>query len=167
MPYRCTTAPPRKISTIPESVVMLCGWAVKAGMAHSICGCMCGWQAKLSDTSLIYARSEHFRGESHSSVKHYTHVQFIDTLTLTPVTKDNQLDLTGYLCEQEGAWVGGLYVWVSNTYRLQITAPLHIRISSTVFNTTTATVTLRPLYRSTCISQPPRLKTGGFCWRKD
>ena len=72
-------------------------------MTHSTCGCMCGWQAKLSDTSLIYTRPEHLRGESHSSVKHYTHVQFTYTFTLTPATKDNQLDLTGYLCVQEGA----------------------------------------------------------------
>jgi len=32
--------------------------------------------------------------------------------------------------------------------------------------TTTTTAVLRPLYRTTCISRHPQLRTGGFCWSK-
>jgi len=40
---------------------MLCGWGVKAGMVHSICGWTCGWQVKLCDPLLTRAIPEHFR----------------------------------------------------------------------------------------------------------
>jgi len=47
----------REMST-SQSVVMLCSWAVKAGMvAHSTCG----QQVKLCDPSLTHALPEHFR----------------------------------------------------------------------------------------------------------
>jgi len=51
--------------------VTFCGWGVKAGMAHSICACMCGWQVKLCDPSLICAIPERLRGEL-LSIRHYT-----------------------------------------------------------------------------------------------
>ena len=38
-----------------QSPVMLCGWGVKAGMAHSTCGQTRGWQVKLCDPSLTPA----------------------------------------------------------------------------------------------------------------
>ena len=48
------------------SAVMFCSWRRNAGMAHSICGCMRGWQVKLCDPSLTHATPEPFSGESDS-----------------------------------------------------------------------------------------------------
>jgi len=36
---------------------------VKAGVAHSICGCKCGWQVKLCNLSLTCAICEHLKDE--------------------------------------------------------------------------------------------------------
>jgi len=47
----------REMSTI-QSVVMLCGWGVKAGMVHCTCGKTCGWQVKLCNPSLTHAIPE-------------------------------------------------------------------------------------------------------------
>ena len=41
-----------------QSAGMLWSSGVKAGMAHSICGCTCGWQVKLCDPSLTRAVPE-------------------------------------------------------------------------------------------------------------
>jgi len=42
-----------------------------------------------------------------------------------------------------------------------------ITIKSTVYNCHNQTTTIFwPLYRTTCISQHPQLRTGGFCWSK-
>jgi len=37
-----------------------------------------------------------------------------------------------------------------------------------IYNTTTTTTAtiLQPLYRTTCVSRHPQLRTGGFCWSK-
>jgi len=51
-----------KMST-SQSAVMLCGWGVKAGMVHSTCGEVYGWQVKLCDLSLTHAIPERFRDE--------------------------------------------------------------------------------------------------------
>ena len=58
----------REINT-SQSVVMLRGWGVKAGMVHSICGQMCGWQVKLCDV-LLNATVAVYSVES-SEVLHY------------------------------------------------------------------------------------------------
>jgi len=49
------------------------------GMAHSICGCTCGWQVKLSDTSLAHAIPEWVSGEL-LSIRHYTIKSVLFTL---------------------------------------------------------------------------------------
>jgi len=46
-----------------QSAVMLYGWRVKAGAAHSTCGYACGWQVKLSDPSLTRSIPERLRDE--------------------------------------------------------------------------------------------------------
>ena len=46
-----------------QNVVTLCGWEVKAGMVHSICGCMGGWQIKLCDPSSTCAIPDCLKGE--------------------------------------------------------------------------------------------------------
>jgi len=56
------------MSTSP-SAVMLCGWEVKAGMVHSMCGQTCGWQVKLCDPSLTRAIPEGFRDEYRTHYK--------------------------------------------------------------------------------------------------
>jgi len=61
--------------TTGQSAVMLCSWLVKIGMAHSTCGCTCGWQVKLCDPSLTHAIFEHLSGEV-LSVRRYTNVLF-------------------------------------------------------------------------------------------
>jgi len=52
----------REMST-SQSAVMLCGWRVEAGAAHSTCGYACGWQVKLCDPSLTRTIPERFRDE--------------------------------------------------------------------------------------------------------
>jgi len=47
-----------------QSAVMLCGWGLKAGMVHSTCGYMYGWQVKLCDPSLTRAIPQHLGDES-------------------------------------------------------------------------------------------------------
>jgi len=63
-PPEYVTSHPGQLSLLPsmewemstgESVMILYGWRVKAGMAHSICGCICGWQIKLCHPSLTCA----------------------------------------------------------------------------------------------------------------
>jgi len=39
-----------------QSAVMICGWGVKAVMAHSTCGQTCGWQVNLCYLSLTSAK---------------------------------------------------------------------------------------------------------------
>ena len=39
-------------------------------------------------------------------------------------------------------------------------------ITATTTTTTTTTTVLRPLYKTTCVSQHPQLKTGGSCLSK-
>ena len=43
-----------------QSAVTMCGCGVKTGMAHSVCGCTCGWQVNLCDLSLTCAIPERF-----------------------------------------------------------------------------------------------------------
>jgi len=79
LPLLLRTQPPTvswdgKIST-GQSVVTLCGLGVKAGMAHSTCGCTCWWQVKLCDPSLTHAVSEHLRDEL-LSIRCYANVPF-------------------------------------------------------------------------------------------
>jgi len=55
-PPSYVTSLPGQLSLLPAAgqemstdygAVTLCGWGAKAGIAHSICGCTCGWQVKL------------------------------------------------------------------------------------------------------------------------
>ena len=64
-----------KIST-GQSAVTLCGWEVKAGMVHSICGCTSGWQVKRCDLSLTRVISERFRYEFYM-IKRYTSLRLL------------------------------------------------------------------------------------------
>ena len=64
-----------KIST-GQSAVTLCGWEVKAGMVHSICGCTSGWQVKRCDLSLTRVISERFRYEFFM-IKRYTSLRLL------------------------------------------------------------------------------------------
>jgi len=58
----------REMST-NQMMLKLCGWGVKAGVAHFICGCKCRWQVKLGDPSLTRAIPEYFRDEYHTQYK--------------------------------------------------------------------------------------------------
>jgi len=59
-----------------QSVVMLCGWGVKAGMVYSTCGQTCWWHLKLCDPSLTRATPEHFRDEF-LMMKRYTNLRLL------------------------------------------------------------------------------------------
>jgi len=52
---------------------------------------------------------------------------------------------------------------MSNRYYYYFELFLHTETTTT---TTTTTTILRPLYKTTCISRDPQLRTGEFCWRK-
>ena len=66
----------REMST-GQSAVMLCGWGVKAGMAHCICGQACGWQLNLHDPSLTRAKPECFIDHVLLTIKRYTNLRLL------------------------------------------------------------------------------------------
>jgi len=73
MPPRPTQPPTlsRMGNEYQPSALMLCGWGLKAGMAHFICGSTCGhWQVKLCDPSLTRAIPER-HGDEQLNIKHY------------------------------------------------------------------------------------------------
>jgi len=88
-----------KLST-SQSVIMLCGWGVKAGMVDSTCGYMCGWQVKLCDPSLISAIPERFRDEF-LMTKHHTILCLLYFIAC-PARVVRWLDHLGAMCSR--AW---------------------------------------------------------------
>ena len=90
-PY--ATSHPGQLSPLPyaawemstgQSVVMLCSWGVKAGMAHTLCGQTCGRHVKLCDPSLTRAIVPCLSAPEMSIahiIKCYTKVLFIYLLT--------------------------------------------------------------------------------------
>jgi len=78
-----------------QGAVMLRGWGVKAGMVHSICGQMCGWQVKLCDVL------------SNSTVAAYSvdsqkvlHYQRTTSTSTTPITQLATEDLHQNNCQK-------------------------------------------------------------------
>jgi len=58
-----------------QTAMMLWGWGTNAGMAHSTCEYMCGWQGKLRDPSLACAIPDSSQDKS-LVIKHHTNLQF-------------------------------------------------------------------------------------------
>jgi len=79
-PHRLSSA--RWKVTTGESAVALCSWDVRAGIGHSTCGCMFGWQVRLSELLLTHAIHECL-GAEFLSIRHYTNVCTCTSLYIT------------------------------------------------------------------------------------
>jgi len=63
---------------------MLCGWGVKAGMAHSICRGTCRWQVQLCDPLLT---PERFRDEQLMAKRYINKASFMLSFKIEPIVK--------------------------------------------------------------------------------